>query len=84
MKRVQAQELLGKHISAWTATHGVYFGILLDVICRPGKPWRGKVKIVKLTDAQGAVPARWYTPGTIIEVGNCSISAAEIREEQPQ
>jgi len=74
MKRAQAQDLLGKHVSAWTATHGIYSAILLDVICQPGKPWRGKVKIVELTDAQGAAPARQYAPGTVIEIGNCSIN----------
>jgi len=74
MKRTEAQKLLGKRVSAWTATHGVYSGILLDIICQPGKPWRGRVKIIELTDAQGADAKRWYAPGTVIEVGNCSIS----------
>ena len=85
MKRAEAQKLLNKPVSAWTATHGVYSGILLELVCRPRKPWRGKVRITALTDAQGASVSRQYSPGTVIEVGGCSISAEasnEVRDGQ--
>ena len=76
VKQAKAKELIGKHITAWTATHGVYSGTLLDVICTPGKPWRGRVETEELIDAQGTDARRWYATGTVIEVGNCSIKPA--------
>ena len=74
MERAEAKKLIGKPIRVWTATHGIYAGILRDVICRPGKPWRGKVEIEELIDAQGADAKRWYASGAVITAGNCSIT----------
>lgn len=46
MKRKEAQQLVGKLVTAWTGLNGEYLGILRNLITEKGMPWRGNVEIL--------------------------------------
>lgn len=78
MNREQAQQLVGKRVSAWTAANGIYTGELVQVISRRGKPWRGRVRIDGVLEPacvfeRGRAGRRGFRPGAEIEVGGSSI-----------
>lgn len=72
MTKDEAKDWIGKPVTAWTALQGSYAGVLMEVISRPGRPWRGKVKIAaQLQPANKGYLT--HRPGKIIEVGHSSI-----------
>ena len=71
-KKEDAKKLVGKMVSAWTATHGTYEGVLEEVVSKPGKPWRGKIRIIGIVK-HAAIFESEYPIGAVIEVGNTSI-----------
>lgn len=80
MKRKEAEALIGKRVSAWTAMNGVYIGTLVSVV---GSPWRGMVLITGVAKpaaiewARGDRQRRGMRPGETIEVGGSSIEPAD-------
>lgn len=48
MDKTEAINLIGKTVQVATAVHGCYTGILEEVICSNGRPWRGVVTITSI------------------------------------
>ena len=80
MNRKEAESLVGKQVSAWTAMNGVYIGRLMSI---SGSPWRGKVAItgvvqpVAIELSRGDRQRRGFRPGETIDVGGSSIQKVE-------
>jgi hypothetical protein len=45
MNREKAKTYIGKRVRVWTSMRGEYEGVLTQVIAKPGKPWRGVVRV---------------------------------------
>jgi len=80
VNRKEAQLLVGKSVSAWTAMNGVYVGRLVSI---SGSPWRGTVAItgvvqpVAIELSRGDRQRKGFRPGDTIEVGGSSIQPVE-------
>jgi len=79
MRKSDAEKLIGKPVSCWTALNGCYIGELIEVY---GSPWRGKVKILEVNSypvqglsefAKGIKYRKPYKYGDIKDFGNSSI-----------
>lgn len=79
MNKSTAMRNIGSRVSVWTSLNGEYEGELVDIIIRPGLPWRGRVRIEKIvTPAFFDKDPRQKHPktraiGDIIEAGASSI-----------
>lgn len=80
MKREEAQALVGRSVSLWTAANGQYVGVLQEVL--PTRPWRAKALITGVLSAathyeRGGVCRRGFRPGEVLEVGGASVKPTE-------
>jgi len=80
LKRQEAEKLIGKTVSCWTALRGCYIGELLEVT--KDRPWRARVRILAVTEypvqglSQFSIGYRKRKPadyGDVWEFGNSSI-----------
>ncbi|TAL72869.1 MAG: hypothetical protein EPN79_02175 [Burkholderiaceae bacterium] len=84
MNKTEAQEFLGRMVSAWTAANGTYVGTLIEVVAAKGRPWRGRVRITGVL----TIACHWeigcsgpirkgFRPDDEIEVGGLNIKPCE-------
>lgn len=82
MNKVEAQQIVGKRVSAWTAASGVYVGFLKEIISEKGRPWRGVIEITGVLKIaqhfeREKICRRGFRPGESLEVGGINIKLTE-------
>lgn len=75
MRKIEAEQLIGKQVRVWTAANGVYVGTL-EVAS--GSPWRGMVSITGVVEPahhfdHGTICRRGFRPGEVLEAGGACI-----------
>ncbi len=75
MRKIEAEQLIGKQVRVWTAANGVYVGTL-EVVS--GSPWRGMVSITGVVEPahhfdHGTICRRGFRPGEVLEAGGACI-----------
>ncbi len=75
MNKHQAKNYLNKPVHIWTATKGSYIGLLKEVKERKGKPWRGKVEVITITELPDRTRRKIlpFSKGDIVEAGGINI-----------
>ena len=83
MNRKEAERYVGRPVRAWTAANGVYVGILERVVAKPGRPWRGVVRVTGILkpahhfEWRGGACRRGFRVGETLEAGGVNITPTD-------